>query len=101
MVLVATGWSLLLLLFFYFIVDVCQVRQPFHLFRVIGLNSIFAYVIWSVFGNRILPRVFTIIFARIVPDAELLAQCMISICSFALFWCILYCLYKKEIFIKI
>ena len=98
-VLVAGGYSLLLLAICYWIVDVKQWRGWTFFFRVIGLNSITIYLaqhfidfskpIKTIFGGTL----------TLLPEncyALGYWTCHITIC-----WLLLYFLYKQKIFLKI
>ena len=50
MVLLSSGWSILLLALFYWLVDICGLKRWVFPFRVIGLNAIVAYALGEYFN---------------------------------------------------
>ncbi len=97
------GGCLLFLAFFYWIVDIREVRRPFFWLQVIGMNSIAAYVLAHTvigfihstmqthFGQGYDASLFGPDYASLVKGgAMLLVQ-----------WWVLYWMWKKRIFIKI
>jgi predicted acyltransferase len=99
-VLYAGGWSLLLLGFFYLVIDVWKVRKWAFFFVVIGMNSITIYVL----QHRILR--FDIIrdfFLKGIYDLSPsgLQPFISSLGYIAVVWLFLWFLYRKKIFLKV
>lgn len=100
-VLYTSGWSLLLLSFFYFIMDIMQYKRWAFFFVVIGANSIVAYFIpdrtvinfhptVNFFLNGVLS------YFTFPVQSVLLAAGYVGVA-----WLFLYFLYKKKLFFKI
>ncbi len=101
MVLFSSGLCLLLCGFFYLFVDLWGIKKPFVFFRIIGLNGIFAYVIWNTFGVRIFPRLYSFIFHPIIQWNVFTGEFLVACCGFVSFWAVLFFLYKRKVFIRI
>jgi len=98
-VFVTVGYSILLLAFFYLIIDVLQFQRWAKFFAVIGMNSIIIYlsasiVNWKFTANSLVGGIVTSLPAG---WSELL---LIS-CTLLLQWLVLLWLYKRKIFIKV
>lgn len=94
----SAGWAMVMLAFFSFCIDVCSIRKPFKVFKIMGMNAMAAFVLsgviaksysfvgWSsakYFGaNEFMSLVYSCIFATVI-------------------FAILFVLYKKKIFIKL
>ena len=98
-VLYAAGWSLLLFVMFYFLIDVLGLKGWSFFFRVIGMNSITIYLlqqfvdfhkpVHSVFGG----------FISLFPEQyypSLYWCCYVLVC-----WLLLYFFYRKGVFLKV
>lgn len=100
MVLVAGGYSLLLLALFYLVIDVWKLKFWAFGFRVIGLNAIFAYVIshvfWGAFGEA--GRELFGGLGKWTGDWQPL---ILAAGSFLILWGILLFLYLKKTFVKV
>ena len=99
--LLSGGISFLLVALFYLIIDVWGYKKWTFFFRVIGMNSIFIYLI--VAGNLVNVRDTTIsLFGWIViPLNENAGQLVLTIGNIVLAWLLLYFMYRKNIFIKV
>jgi predicted acyltransferase len=95
------GISFLLLALFYLVIDVWGLKKWSFFFRVIGLNSIFIYLI-SV-GNLVdVGHTTSSFFGWIVkPLTENTGDLVHVIGSIILCWLLLYFMYRKKIFIKV
>ncbi len=98
-VLVAGGWSLILLSIFYWVMDVKKWRRWGFPLVVIGANAIGAYAIRPFIK-------FSDVAARLAGGrlAELFGpykELWIGLVAYFLIWSLLYWLYKKKIFIKL
>ena len=97
------GWSILVLCLCYWLIDMKKLfATGFNMFKVVGMNSIFIYLFFSLGGSELLGRIFTpftkALFSWISPQAE---GIMTSLAVWAALWYICYWLYKNKLFIKI
>jgi predicted acyltransferase len=90
-VLFAGGWSMLLLVLFYWIIDVRRVVKWAFFFRVIGSNSILIYMLGGAIGFGFLEDIFgsTTLLAFLVAALDVTGK-----------WIVLYLLYRKKWFLK-
>jgi hypothetical protein len=98
-VLIAGGWSLLLLALFYTIIDVLKFRAWAFFFVVIGVNAITIYV-----ASRIIPfdQIAQFFFGGIVRIAEEPYRPLIlPIVTLALEWLFLLYLYRNKTFLRV
>jgi predicted acyltransferase len=98
-VLYTTGWSLLLLTVFYYIIDVKQLRNWAFFFKVIGMNSILIYmsgkfIQWSYTNKGIFQWL-----ADLMGDPY--NAVALAITGLSIKWFFLKFLYDKKIFLKI
>jgi len=98
MVLVAGGYSFLLLALFYLIIDVCRLWRWSYVFIVIGMNAIFVYMATHLWNFRNLAGVFV---NGLPPWTGVWQDFTQAMAGFALVWLILLYLYRKKTFIKI
>ncbi len=97
-VLVAGGWSLLLLALFYWIIDVRGCKRWAFFFTVIGLNSITIYVLRSQFDFGTVAN----IFIRGFIDHTGACKPLVWDASILLIeWLFLWFLYRQKIFLKV
>ena len=102
-VLVSGGWTILALCLCYWLIDVKKLfaTGP-NLFKIVGMNSIFIYLFFSLGGSGFLTRIFSpfthALFSWISP---LIASVMTGLTVWAALWYICYWLYKNKIFFKI
>jgi predicted acyltransferase len=95
----SAGWVLLMLLGFYWLVEVKGYRKWTFPLVVIGANSIFIYSIHQVL-QRWLDRavgVFTLRFAFLGDFAPVAQSCAVLL----VMWCLCYWLYQRRIFFKL
>ncbi|MFC1502058.1 acyltransferase family protein [bacterium] len=101
-VIVSGGWCLIVLAFWYWLVDVKKVRKFPIFFTIVGLNPIFIYLFAETGGTQWLSRIispFTLgLFGWI---GDLPSQLITGITLWFLLWSICYFLYRRRIFIKI
>jgi predicted acyltransferase len=99
--LLAGGISFLLVALFFLVIDVWAFKNWSFFFRIIGLNSIFIYLI-SV-GNLVdVGHTTMSIFGWIIkPLSENAGQLVLVIGNIVLCWLLLYFMYRKKIFIKV
>jgi predicted acyltransferase len=95
-VLLAGGWSAILLALFYWIIDVQGVRRWAFVFVVIGSNALAVYTATEVAGNYLTgdPRE-----GAVTLPAWL--HFILALGVFACIWSVLYALYRKRIFLKV
>lgn len=102
-VIVSGGWSILVLAFLYWIIDILKFKGSWTLFfSVVGMNSLFIYLFAHVGGGNFIEVIlhpFT--FAVFDHWGILFAKIMTSAFVWAALWGICYWMYKKRIFIKI
>lgn len=97
------GWAILVLCFCYWLIDV---RKKFisgsRMFIIVGMNSIFIYLFFSIGGAGFLHRI-------IAPFSSLLFACggektveiITSLGIWATMWYMCYWMYKNKVFVKI
>ena len=95
--LMSAGWACLMLLFFYWLIDIRGYRKWAFPLTVIGMNAIFIYMFSSLIHLGPIVDVFTRGIARVLPNSELLFQ---QVAVLAVEWLILFWMYKRRIFIK-
>ena len=97
-VLNCAGWSLLLLSIFYLVIDVWQFHKGTLFFSVIGANSILIYM-----APRFLNFDHTNenLFGGILTLAGEHRTLLLAITLLSIKWGLLYCLYRKKIFLKV
>lgn len=93
------GLSMILLAFFYYIIDILGYKKWAFFFKVIGMNSILIYlsgvfIDWSYTTNALFQWLGQIV-------GEPYNAVVLIICSLAVQWCFLYVLYKKGIFLRV
>ena len=103
-VLVSLGWVLLMLAFFYWLIDVrTRVKCP-TFFLVIGMNSLFIYLFFEIVGHRWFTEYITSIVTSLLSylnTPHTLSLIVAALAVFFLEWSICYWLYKKRIFFKL
>jgi len=95
--LISAGWACLMLLLFYWLVDIRGYRKWAFPLSVIGMNAIFIYIFSSLIHLGPIVDVFTQGIGRVIPNSELLFQ---QVAILAVEWLILFWMYKRRIFIK-
>jgi heparan-alpha-glucosaminide N-acetyltransferase len=96
----SAGWVILMLMAFYWLIDVKQVKRWAFPFLVLGTNSLFIYSLGQIgikgWLNRGLQN-FTDNF-KFLGDAGAIPQ---QILVLSLLWCVCYWLYRRQIFFKL
>jgi predicted acyltransferase len=94
----AAGLALILLAFFYLVVDVMGWKRWSFFFRVIGLNSITIYL-----GSRMIDFEFTsrFWFGGLARLAGAAGPLVLLAGTIAVEWVVLYFLYKKKVFLRV
>lgn len=96
----STGWAILFLLLFYWIIEVLNFRRWAFVFVVVGMNSITAYIIFQLFRGWIDNSI--LVFTR--PLIEALGAYGHVVQAFLVLgaqWYVLYFFYKHKIFFKV
>jgi hypothetical protein len=96
-VLVAGGFSLLLLGLFYFVIDILRWQRWAFLFIVIGMNPITIYFLQQFVDFDKISRFFLSGFSRLFPPYEIV---ILLLGSLATKWLLLRYLYAKNIFLR-
>lgn len=94
-----TGFSLLLMSLFYYIIDVLGYKKWGFFFKVIGMNAILIYMSGKFINWRFTTNAFfqwLIDWVGVPYNAVVLALCMVLIK-----WIFLYFLYQKKIFLRV
>ena len=97
-VLVAAGWSLLLLALFYWIIDVRGYQRWAFFFMVIGLNPITIYIVQSQFKFGTIASIFVHGFIDLLGP---LKPVFWEACVLMVGWLFLWFLYRQKIFLKV
>ncbi len=95
--LMSTGCACLMLLFFYWVIDILGYRKWAFPLTVIGMNAIFIYMFSSLIHLDPIVDVFTQGIVRVLPNSALLFQ---QVAVLAVEWFILFWMYKRKIFLK-
>src|SRR5215472_14760163 len=95
--LVSAGWACLMLLFFYWLIDIRGYRKWAFFLTVIGMNAIFIYMFSSLIHLGPIVNVFTQWIGRVLPNSGLLFQ---QLGILAVEWLILFWMYQRRIFLK-
>ena len=96
------GWTLLMLAFSYLVIDILNVRRGLLLFTVVGMNSLFIYLFFSI-GGAMICRKIGLPLANLIFGwaGELNVNICASLIAAFLMWYLCYWMYKQKIFIKI
>jgi len=98
-VLVTCGISTLILAFLYYVADVKGHTKWALLFTVFGVNSIAVYMMAHLFNFRLIGNIFVGGLTRFMnSDFRNFTEAMAAM---TVIWLIMYCMYRKKIFIKI
>lgn len=101
-VIVSGGWSLLVLAFSYWLIDVKKSRNWVIFFAVVGMNPLFIYLFAHLDGANLIRHII-IPFSQALFGwtGELATNIITNSIVWFLLWYICYWMYKKKIFIKI
>ncbi|QDT04253.1 hypothetical protein K227x_26430 [Rubripirellula lacrimiformis] len=97
-VLVAGGWSLLLLAIFYLVIDVWQWQRAALFWVVIGSNAITIYIAQEFVDFRQIAEFFFGGVARVSGDYQKL---VLLVGVLIVKWCLLFFLYRRRIFLRV
>lgn len=102
-VLIAGGWSFLLLGLFYLVVDLWRVRRWAFFFKVIGANAIFAYMATALFSwqRQVFRQAAEVFLGGLQPYVGRWYETLVALGAFMVLWLILYWMYRKKTFVKI
>jgi len=95
--LMSAGCACLMLLFFYWVIDILKYRKWAFPLTVIGMNAIFIYMFTSLIHLDPIVDVFTQGIVRVLPNSALLFQ---QVAILAVEWAILFWMYKRKTFLK-
>jgi predicted acyltransferase len=96
------GWAILALAFCYWLIDVRKIFTATRFFIIVGMNSIFIYLFFSVGGAEVLRRFFTPFTTSFFSwSGEITAAIIASLLTWAAQWYLCYWLFKNKLFIKI
>ena len=95
--LMSAGWACLMLLFFYWLIDMRRYRKWAFPFVIIGMNAIFIYMFSSLIHLDAIVGVFTKELAGWLPKAGPLFQ---QVAVLVVEWLILFWMYKRNVFVK-
>jgi predicted acyltransferase len=98
LVLFAGGWSVLLLVLFYYLIDVKGYTKWSIPFKVIGVNAIAVYVATHLFDFRTVAAVFVGGFAKWLGAWY---GVLLALSALLIIWLLLYYMYKKQTFLKV
>ena len=98
MVLVAAGWSLLLLALFYWVIDVKGYKRWSFFLRVIGMNAIVAYMAGDFidFGHTS-----KALFGGLAGHIGIFGPLLIAAGALGVLWIGLYYLYRNRTFVRV
>ena len=97
------GWTILALCLCYWLIDVKKIfTEGSRFFIIVGMNSIFIYMFFSIGGARLLHRIVDP-FSNLIFGwgGELFVDMITSLGVWAALWYLCYWLYKNKMFIKI
>jgi predicted acyltransferase len=102
-VLASGGWTILALCFSYWLIDTKKLFSGgSRFFIIVGMNSIFIYLFFSIGGAGLISKIITP-FSRLLFSwgGELTVGVIASLAVWAALWYLCYWLYKNKLFIKI
>jgi predicted acyltransferase len=97
------GWAILVLAFCYWLIDVKKLFvKGSWFFIVVGMNSIFIYLFFSIRGANLFERIAKP-FSELIFSwtGEMLTSVIASLAVWGSLWYLCYWLYKNRLFIKI
>lgn len=96
--LVSGGWCVLLMAFFYWLVDCANFTTGLNWLKIYGMNAIAAYVISTLINFRSIPES---LFYGLKPILESYYPFFINLCQYSIIFAILLMLYRRKIFLKV
>ena len=101
-VIVSGGWSLLVLAFSYWLIDIKKSRKWVIIFAVVGMNPLFIYLFGHVGGTSFLRNIiYPFTQALFSWTGELTVNIIQNSIVWFLLWYICWWMYKQKVFIKI
>ncbi len=97
------GWAILALCFCYWLIDVKKLfLKGSRMFIIVGMNSIFIYLFFSIGGGGFIHRIIAP-FSNLLFSwtGEYMIEIITSLGIWAVLWYICYWLYKNKVFVKI
>jgi predicted acyltransferase len=97
------GWTILALCFSYWLIDVRKLFiKGSRMFIIVGMNSIFIYLFFSIRGAGLIGRIARP-FSKLLFSwgGEMTVEVITSLTMWAVMWYMCYWLYKNKLFIKI
>jgi predicted acyltransferase len=101
MTLWAAGWCYLLLALFYMLIDVLNFRRCAFPFIVIGSNALLIYVLWDLKSLNPFPRMSQALVGGLAEHCGSAGPFLLQFAAVALWWLILFYLYRQKMFIRI
>ena len=98
-VLYTTGFSLVLLAIFFYIIDVLGYKKWAFFFKVIGMNSILIYISGRFINWQYTTNAFFQWLSQLVGNPFNIV--VMAVCMVIIKWLFLYVLYKKKIFLRV
>ena len=97
------GLAILVLCLFYWLIDVKKLfATGYNMFKVVGMNSIFIYLFFSLGGSEFISRMFNPFTNALFSwSGELMVSVITSLAVWASLWYLCYWLFKNKVFIKI
>ncbi len=97
------GWAILALAFTYWLIDIKKMfAKGSQIFIVVGMNSIFIYMLFSMGGAGILTEVFKPIVNSLLGwTGNIIAEILTSIAVWSALWYLCFWMFRNKIFIKI
>jgi heparan-alpha-glucosaminide N-acetyltransferase len=98
----STGWALLFLAGFYYLIDLKGYRRWAFPLLVVGMNSITMYVLVHVATEYIISSLYTHLGQRTFKVfGEEFEPIMVGAVALLIIWLILYWMYRRKIFLRI
>lgn len=97
-VLISGGTSFVIMVLFYWVIDVLGYKKWAFGFVVIGMNSLAVYVATEIFDFRLVGNVFV---GHLLPRVRQWGPLVEASTAFAIVWLILYWMYRKKEFVRI
>ena len=96
----AAGWTCLMLAAFYLVIDVMQLRGWSIIFVVVGMNSIFIYVLHAFVGPNF-ARTLRIFLGQPLSEMPLAGPVILAVLVLFVEWLICLWLYVHRVFVKL
>lgn len=101
-VLASGGWSILVMAFSYWVIDVKGYRDWSRFFAIVGMNPLFIYIFAHVGGADLVFNVFKpFTYFLMSWTDEIYGKILTSALTWMFLWYICYWMYRKKIFIRI